>query len=88
MATECKLNQLVYTCYVKDLDPWPAPAYNNSTTQPEMMTESIVTVSFGGNVLSELEWLNSTLSKGQSSWQIHSGLAFCERWTRPQTTHA
>lgn len=43
VATECKLNQLVYTCYVKDLDPWPAPTCSNSTTQPEMMTESIVT---------------------------------------------
>lgn len=38
-VTECKLNQLVYTCNLKDLDPWPVLSRNNSTTQPEMMTE-------------------------------------------------
>lgn len=43
---------------------------------------------FEGNfayVISEPEWLNNTLSKGQSSWQIHSARIDCVQGAQLQT---
>lgn len=45
VVSECELNQVVYTCFLEDLDPRPAFLSQHSTTQSEVMTGQIVTVS-------------------------------------------